>query len=87
MKEKLQKRFKKVYPKNYRLLAIQLNGFSHKVFFDLGKKTDPVQCQEFSHCMPEGNWAQTSKDLFMDIGHNAYQNNAKEFCYILPKER
>lgn len=41
-KEKLAARFQKNYKdQGLRLLAIQLNGFSHKVFFDRGSKRDP----------------------------------------------
>ena len=86
MKAKLKKVFKKAYPTK-RLLAIQLNGFSHKVFYDAGTKESPVKCDEFSGCMPEGNWSCGASQLFAGVGHNQYQCNAQEIVYTLPKER
>ena len=86
MKAKLKKRFKQVYPKQ-RILAIQLNGFSHKVFYDAGTKESKVKCDEFSGCMPEGNWSSGVCFLFDGIGHNQYQNNAQEIVYVLPEGR
>ncbi len=86
MKARLKKLFKKAYPKN-RLLAIQLNGFSHKVFFDEGTKESQVKCDEWSGCMPEGGWSSRASTLFAGIGHSGYQNNAQEIVYLNPEER
>jgi len=86
MKKLLKKRFKTSFP-GKRLLAIQLDGFSHRVIYDGGRASDPVQKKEFSGCMPEGNFDNGARYLFEGIGHNQYQNNAKEIIYILPKER
>lgn len=86
MKTELKKKFKLLYP-NKRLLAIQLNGFSHKVFYDEGTAESHVQTDEFSGCMPEGNWKIEATKLFNGIGHNSYQGNAKEYVYINPTQR
>lgn len=79
-------RFKKVYP-GKRLLAIQLDGFSHRVIYDAGTKADAVQSAEYSGCMPEAPGPAPACALFQGIGHAGYQNNAKEIIYILPEAR
>lgn len=86
-KSKWIKRFKECYPKGKRLLAVQLNGFSHKVVYDLGTKESRVCFDEFSHCMPEGNWTREATQFFSGIGHAQYQNNAQEIIVRLPEER
>ena len=86
MKAKLKKAFKLAYPEK-RLLAIQLNGFSHKVFYDSGTKDSCVKCDEYSGCMPEGRWSGGASLLFAGIGHNQYQGNAQEIVYVLPERR
>lgn len=86
MKKKLRQRFLKAYPKK-RILAVQLNGFSHKVFYDSGLPFEPVKCDEWSGCMPEGQWSSGASLLFNGIGHSSYQNNAQEIVYVNPEER
>ena len=86
MKAEFKKRFKKAYPKQ-RLLAVQLNGFSHRVVYDAGTKDSPVKCDEFSGCMPEGNWSSGSSVMFAGVGHNEYQGKPKEIIYVLPEGR
>lgn len=86
-KTKLKRRFKELYPKGSRLLAIQLNGFSHKAFYDAGTRESAVKCDEFSHCMPEGNWSGRVAELFKDISNAQYQGNAVELLYVLPSDR
>jgi len=86
MKKELKALFKKIYP-GRRLLAVQLNGFTHRVIFDGGKKADPVEAESFSHCMPEGPWPATAQRFFAGIGHSLYQNNAQEILFIAPERR
>lgn len=86
LKKTLKQRFKELYP-GKRLLAIQLNGFSHRVFFDSKTSASNIECQDYSGCMPEGHWPASAILLFEGIGHAGYQNNAKELLYILPNER
>jgi hypothetical protein len=85
-KQVLKQRFKKLYP-GRRLLAVQLDGFSHRVVFDGGSAADPVTRESFSGCMPEGRWSAAAASLFAGIGHNQYQNNPQEIIFLLPKER
>lgn len=79
----LKKRFKELFPQ-YRLLAIQLNGFSHSVFYDEGSKHSPVETMEYSVYVPSG--AKLS-ELFNGFFNYAYQGNPKEYVYVLPTER
>ena len=87
LKARLQARFKKVYPKGLRLLAVQLDGFTHSVIFDRGSRQSAVVRDSFSHCMPEGNWSKESKEFFKDIPNYIYQNDAQEYIFILPENR
>ena len=85
-KELLKERFAALYPKK-RLLAIQLNGFTHTVFFDNGRKTDKVTAESFSACAPEMKWGSAAVALFNGISHAGYQNNAQELVFVLPNDR
>jgi len=86
LKTKLKTKFAKLYP-GKRLLAIQLDGFTHSAIYDNGKKSDPVKSDRFSHCMPEGGWTAAARELFADIGNASYQGNAKEIIYLAPGDR
>lgn len=83
MKEKLQARFKEMY-KDKRLLAVQLNGFTHSIFFDDGDANSKVECVHFSHYMDAD---EKLKYIFSDVYHYAYKHNPLELIYILPNER
>lgn len=85
-KTQLKTRFKKLYPKK-RLLAVQLDGFTHAVVYDDGTKESAVRRDSFSHCMPEGNWSAPARAFFAGIGNAGYQNNAREVIFILPGAR
>ena len=86
-KELFAKRFKKLFPEQ-RLLAVQLNGFSHSVYFDEGTKDSSIKSLNISFCMPEGNFDPRLRLLFLGFeGHHQYQNNAKEIVYVTPEAR
>lgn len=85
-KTKLEKRFKNIF-NDKRLLAVQLNGFSHRLVIDSGSKASQVEYIEFSHCMPEGNWNHKAMEFFKDIPNYNYQNNPKEHLFIHPDKR
>ncbi len=82
-KVKLKQKFKKIYPKQARLLAIQLDGFSHSVILDSGKGTE-IRFDRFSHCMPEGDWSSQAAAFFSDIPNAIYQSNAQEIVFVQP---
>lgn len=85
-KQELQARFKELYPSK-RLLAIQLNGFNHTVFFDGGHESDPVTVERYSPYSEVSSQSKQSKALFEGYPTYTYQNNAVEYVYILPEER
>ena len=87
LKSTLKKRFRAVYPRGARLLAVHLNGFSHSVIYDAGTRSSKIITEEYSGCMPEGNFRPNARDLFHDIGHNRYKDNPEEIIYIMPGER
>lgn len=82
----LKKRFKELYPAPARLLAVQLDGFSHRLVYDTGKRSS-IQFDYFSHCMPEGNWSSRAASFFRDISNAGYQNNAREIIFLTPAQR
>ena len=89
-----KERFEKLYP-GKRLLAIQLDGFTHSVYYDdLKGKEKPIKgkCHkdEYSSCMSQGE-AQMYKmnndavvKLFEGYPNYAYQNKAIEIVYVNP---
>jgi len=91
MKQEFAKRFKKEFPK-LRLLAVQLNGFSHKVICDDNKASTKPLFLEFSGYLSPCEIG--DKDLhaklsriFSGVGHTSYQGNAQEIVYVHPHER
>lgn len=86
MKKDLRELFKKLYPKK-RLLAIQLNGFSHKVFYDDGNRSSGVQVDEYSAYTTCGRETSQVAELLSNIPHHAYQGNPKEILYLTPDQR
>lgn len=92
-KEMLAARFEKNFSgQKLRLLAIQLNGFSHKVFFDRGSKSTPVEVAEYSGYTSEAEKRSyrnidIARTMLSDISHRNYQNNAQEIIYFLPEDR
>ena len=90
--------FKQRFEENYkgkRLLAIQLNGFTHTVFYDNKKKGEKVEKENISIDRYSGCMGQTEANgygmnntavskLFEGYPNYAYQNNAKEIVYVKP---
>jgi hypothetical protein len=86
MKTKLKERFEKLYPTK-RLLAIQLNGFSHTIYCDNGKAKDKIEILQFSNYAPENETLIPLGEMFYDYPNINYQGNAKELLYIHPNLR
>lgn len=85
LKQELENRFKKLFEPNARLLAIHLDGFSHTVFYDFGKKEDNIEIKHYSQYTSDFN-DKLSK-LFNGIPHYIYQGNPLEIIYVYPNER
>jgi hypothetical protein len=90
-KQYFKTRFNELFPE-LRLLAIQLNGFSHKAYFDNGNKQSGIQSYEFSNYLSVSEIDNHStndkfKSLFSGFSHYSYQKNAVEIVYITPEKR
>ena len=83
-RQEFQARFKELYPKK-RLLAIQLNGFNHAVFFD--DKDSGITVERYSPYSEVTGQTQQSKMLFEGYPTYAYQGQPKEIVYVHPEER
>ena len=87
MKKDFKERFEQIYGKELRLLAIQLDGFSHRVIYDEGTKQSKIQSDEYSHYAPEIKFPSKAARLFENYGHIQFQNNAQELLYVRPERR
>jgi hypothetical protein len=95
MKKEFEKRFYELF-NGYRLLAIQLNGFSHSAIVDKGDSSSRIERWEFTNYMGYDEKKAYGKNmnhdkklsiLFDGFGHLSYQHNAKEIIYLNPNER
>ena len=95
------KKFQEFFP-GKRLLALQLDGFSHHVIYDDVPKTPKAHCIEVSFCMGEAEelayckdeekrrLKKAARDFLAAIGyngHSSYQGNPKEIIYVDPEDR
>jgi hypothetical protein len=78
--------FEKHYPKK-RLLAVQLNGFTHSVFYDNGKASDDIKIDRYSYYMPEGEWSIGAMKMFHNVPHHTFQFEPVEIVYVNKDER
>jgi hypothetical protein len=95
MKKELKEKFDSLFS-GYRLLAIQLNGFSHSAIVDKGNASSRIERWEFTNYMGTAEKIAYGENMDMDkklsilfdgYGHLSYQHNAKELLYINPNER
>lgn len=87
MKKELLERFKNLYP-GKRLLAVQLNGFSHKVFYDGGSSDASITVEEFSPWTSNFDRQTKQSELLLgSFSTYTYKGNPKEIVYIGPEER
>jgi hypothetical protein len=86
MKQLLKDRFEKLYP-NKRLLAIQLDGFSHTIYYDNGNAKDKIEIVRYSNYAPEIKDLIPLGEMFAGYPNNSYQGNPKEIIYVKPNER
>ena len=70
LKQELENRFKTLFEPNARLLAIHLNGFSHTVFYDFGKKEDNIELKDYSRYT--STFGDKLSKLFNGIPHYIY---------------
>lgn len=92
IKQTLLNKFKELY-KGKRLLAVQLNGFTHSVFFDSGTKNSSIEQEKATNYMGWGEkknypyMTERAHNLLSGFNHNSYQNNPEEIVYLRPEER
>jgi hypothetical protein len=95
MKKEFKEKFDLLFS-GYRLLAIQLNGFSHSAIVDKGDSSSRIERWEFTNYMNDWekvalntnmNHERKLKELFDGFSHYQYQNNAMELIYIYPSKR
>jgi hypothetical protein len=85
-KEILKARFEKLYP-GKRLLAIQLNGFNHSIFYDNGSSSDEIEISRHSNYAPEIKELKPLGEMFEGYSNSTYQGNAKEIVYLTKEQR
>ncbi len=87
LKSTFQKRFDQLYP-NKRLLGVQLDGFSHKIYADDGTGEGQVEVIRYIPQAPEQGYITPETTKFFE-GHpnSKYQGNAKEIIYVRPDQR
>lgn len=86
LKKMLKERFEKLYP-GKRLCCIQLDGFSHHVYFDDGKGSDRSthRMYEYTPYAPELSLDDPNlPKLFEGVSNCSFQNNAMEIVYVEP---
>lgn len=90
MKREIKKAFKELYPE-HRILAVQLDGFSHKVYFDAGSKDTPVQVEYYSPHLSTYERSRLDTDraraLLEAYPTYAFKGNAQEILFLTPEER
>jgi len=85
-REEIQKRFDELY-KGKRILAVQLNGFSHKVFYDNGSKDSEIIIEEYSPWTTMERVKENTKKLLGSYSTYNYKRNPLEIVYLNPEER
>lgn len=72
-----------------RLLAVQLDGFTHRVIFDFGKNTriHSLSYSVYMRMYDNEYLHQAMLSFFEGYGHLCYKHNHKEIIYILPEDR
>jgi citrate synthase len=94
MKKEFKERWNKLFP-NKRLLAVQLNGFTHSIYYDEKSPRAKVvkgECKklEYTGCMSQAearSYGMNEENVikfFEGYPNWQYQNNAIEIVYVMP---
>lgn len=88
----LKQRIQNYLGEDRRVLAVQLNGFTHTIFFDNNKKDAKraprsIRALTYSDCFNSAeaqvyNINTELKEVFTGYPNSAYQGNAVEFVYV-----
>lgn len=96
IKKEFKERWNRLFP-GKRLLAVQLNGFTHSIFYDEKSPRAKVvkgECKQlvYSGCMSNGEAKSYGMnednvvEFFKGYPNYQYQNNAIEIVYVMPKD-
>ena len=87
MKQEMLAKFKELY-KGKRLLAVQLNGFNHSIFYDNGKTDSEIDIERYSlyHNMDDDK-AKTFFEALKLNHHLNFKHEPKEYLFVRPLER
>lgn len=83
LKRLFKDRFNNLF--NKRLLAVQLNGFTHKVFYNDHKNGDIKVLTYSAYTVIDPANNEKLKTLFDGFSHFCYKHNAIEIVYIKPE--
>ena len=86
----IKKEIKKVFDEFYkgkRILAVDLNGFSHRVWYDNGTKDSEITIEEYSPYMTMPRDKIHTKKLLGSYDTYEYKGNPLGIVYVEPKER
>lgn len=87
MKQEFLEKFNELY-ESKRLLAVQLNGFNHTLFYDNGDGNSQVEIDRFSIYTEMGT--QKAKKFFKDLSldyHYNFKHEPEEIIFLNPEER
>jgi hypothetical protein len=85
-REEIKKRFDEFY-KGKRILAVDLNGFSHRVWYDNGSKDSEITIEEYSPWMTMPREKIHTKKLLGSYSTYDYKGNPLGIVYLNPEER
>ena len=96
IKKEFKERWNKLFP-NKRLLAVQLNGFTHSIYYDEKSPRAKVvkgECKklEYSGCMSNAEARSYGMNddkvvaFFAGYPNYQYQSNPIEIVYVMPKD-
>lgn len=88
IKNEMLQAFKKLY-KGKRLLAVQLNGFNHSLFYDSGKSDSEIEIERHSVYTNMGDAKGTEffKAVELDNNNISFKHNPQEIIFVHPSER
>ena len=83
LKRQIKTDFLAIYGKDCKILAVQLNGFSHKVFYE--NKQGNTVIEEFSPWTTMQRQTSESTKLLNKYSTYEYKGNPLEIVYVTPK--
>ena len=85
MRELFMERFEKIFGTKKRLLAVQLNGWYHTVFYDKGTASSEVSKERYGGYYDAST--ANAKLLFKGFLNMNYKQDPLELVFVFPNER